>query len=524
MGASVGPKISKINNIVFSYSEKNRKRRDKFAKITGTYDTTTDGGITTFLPPANHRMRRVHNDGTSAPTTMQAEGSSMSIWVRRLTDSGIDGYDPLASWTYQNNRWKWLGFFDDEAWKLHYSMGHFNSNSGSAASNQTILDYTWTGTVGTWFNLISTYDKSTRLASLYKNGILIGSDTRNNYGDLMNPGAGKALKLYGTRGGNYNGAPNGETGDRQLDSCKIWDIALSAAEVKREFNRFKSRYGLSTPITNLATPSILSTEEAVGQQAFTTPGSTTWTVPAGVTSICVVCIGGGGGGYGAGSEDNGGGGGGGLGYKNNITVASGSNYTIGVGAGGVGGGADGGDSYFSNTSLVKGGGGTSTQTGTGGGAAGSYVGDGGGNGGVGGSASGYAGGGGGAGGYSGNGGTGALGSSNGNAGVAGAGGGGGGGASGHGGGGGGGVGILGEGSSGIAGSGNGDFGNGGSSGANGDGGDNGNPYGGGDGGNYGGGGGGGADGSRPNSSGGSGAVRIIWGSGRAFPSTNTQDL
>ena len=27
MGASAGPRIEKINNIVFSYSEKNRKRR-----------------------------------------------------------------------------------------------------------------------------------------------------------------------------------------------------------------------------------------------------------------------------------------------------------------------------------------------------------------------------------------------------------------------------------------------------------------------------------------------------------------
>ena len=32
-----------------------------------------------------------------------------------------------------------------------------------------------------------------------------------------------------------------------------------------------------------------------GQVVFSTPGTSNWTVPSGVTSICVVCVGGGGG-------------------------------------------------------------------------------------------------------------------------------------------------------------------------------------------------------------------------------------
>ena len=49
-----------------------------------------------------------------------------------------------------------------------------------------------------------------------------------------------------------------------------------------------------------------------------------WTVPAGVTSISVLAVGGGGVGYASG------GGGGGLGWKNNITVTPGQTYQIGV--------------------------------------------------------------------------------------------------------------------------------------------------------------------------------------------------
>ena len=232
MGASVGPKIQKINNIVFSYDEHNLKKRGKFGKLPLPYV----GIRTQFHPPLNHRLRRTHNDALSSPTTMKAEGASVSVWTRRKTDSGISGYDAIVMWGTGAARWLWLGFFNNEVWDIHYSIARFSSNSGTAKTHQNILArYIWTGTVGTWFNLISTYDKSTRLASLYKDGVLIGSGTRLDYGDLQYPTPPTPLKIFGTR--------NGDT-YTQTDSCKIWDIALSAAEVKKEFNRFKRRYGL----------------------------------------------------------------------------------------------------------------------------------------------------------------------------------------------------------------------------------------------------------------------------------------
>jgi hypothetical protein len=255
----------------------------------------------------------------------------------------------------------------------------------------------------------------------------------------------------------------------------------------------------------------VSTVPIQGQALFTTVGTTSWTAPANVTSICVVCIGGGGG-------DTGGAGGGGLGWKNNIPVTPGQNYTVVVGKGGdaFGGTGNGGDSYFINTATVAGLGGGGSGTGRNG-APGGHIGDGGGNGGRGGQGTPY-GGCGGAGGYTGNGGDGAV--SGYNNGVAGTGGGGGGGASngssfaGNGGG----VGVYGQGSSGSGGisqqpaSPQWSTGQGGSG------------SGGGSGGLYGGGGalssfsGGGSPASNY------GAVRIIWGPNRAFPSTNTADV
>ncbi len=261
-------------------------------------------------------------------------------------------------------------------------------------------------------------------------------------------------------------------------------------------------------------------EPAVGQQEFTTPGSYSWTAPAGVTSVSVVAIGGGGGG----------------------------------GRNGDTGQTPGGDSYFIDASTVRGGGG-----GHGIDTFGTFTGDGGGNGGYSNSTGSSFSGGGGAGGYSGSGGNGGIGNGTGTTQVAG-----GDGAGGGGGGGGwasgGGVGIYGQGPSGSGSSiGAAEGGGGGSGGVDGktytDGSNSssliqrGGAFGGGGGSTYYYGGSGGGlgwknsiavqpgttytvvvgDGGLPDvqwqyaGQGGSGAVRIIWGPDRSFPSTNTND-
>ena len=258
-----------------------------------------------------------------------------------------------------------------------------------------------------------------------------------------------------------------------------------------------------------------------GEAVFTTPGTTTWTAPAGVTSVCVVCVGGGGAGSRASSNPQyrGGGGGGALAWKNYIPVVPGQSYTVIVGAGGsISPSSDGSSSSFNGEAVIAGGGRTGiTYSGGGGGTGtdtGANAGGGpGGNGAISETGSSQGGGGGGAGGYSAGGGVGST-LLNGLPGEGGGGGGGSGGA------GGGGVGLYGQGSSGAGGN---HFSSdtGGRAGSNGTPGSNGGEapaYNGGAGGLYGGGGSGGNDAGSYGGAGGNGAVRIIWGSGRAFPS------
>ena len=282
----------------------------------------------------------------------------------------------------------------------------------------------------------------------------------------------------------------------------------------------------SSPSNNIKLPTTVVSSST----SYTTPGAYSWIAPT-CTSVSVVAVGGGGGGYAQSSYLRGSGSGAGLGYINNYSVTSGTSYTVVVGAGGVGTirctntGGEGGDSYFVNTSTVMGGHGPGwynvSVLGYG-----VFVGCGGSYGGPGHSLSGnwYAGGGG-AGGYAGGGGGGGGFSSIGAAsgGHCGAGGGG------FAYSGGGGVGIFGQGTNGIAGCSSGVRGGGGGSGGSAGSTAYGSCYPGckslvGNGGAYGGGGGAGslpACGGYPQStSGGNGAVRIVWpGNTRQFPST-----
>lgn len=287
----------------------------------------------------------------------------------------------------------------------------------------------------------------------------------------------------------------------------------------------------------------------VGSTEYMSPGTYSWVAPANVTSVSVVCVGGGAGAVSVVNDNTSiysndhvyySGAGGGLGWKNNISVVPGNTYTVVVGNAGQGAyrywsesyswnlsTSYGQTSYFDNVNLVAGGGGgwnspSSTpsswqyQNYSGPAERGGYIGDGGGQGGQGHGFSINAfefspwsmpthAGGGGAGGYSGTGGFGVrvytannvifnnsnwYGQPDTNSGA---------GSGGYGSSWGGGVGIFGKGVDGNS-----------ASGFGGSGGSNDGIFGGG--------------GPTASGQGRQGAVRIIWGTGRSYPSTATGNL
>lgn len=264
-----------------------------------------------------------------------------------------------------------------------------------------------------------------------------------------------------------------------------------------------------------------------GQQEYTVAGTYSWIAPTGVSNVSVVVVGAGGSGGAVYQPGEPGGGGGGALAWGNATVTPGQSYTVVVGAGGPPpvsyyqpGVAGGYSAFGSNVIYAAGGDRSIGYTANGGNV---IIGQGGGYGGS--STGGYStlAGGAGAGGYSGNGGNGSTG-----AGTSGSGGGGGGGGTSRdAAAGGGGVGIYGAGSSGAGGDANyygpavgGYGGSGGQNAANVNDGSNASA-----GGRFGGGGGTGRLGNgKYSANGAGGAVRIVWGAGRYYPSTNTANV
>ena len=87
-----------------------------------------------------------------------------------------------------------------------------------------------------------------------------------------------------------------------------------------------------------------------GQAVITNTSTTSWTVPDGVYSVSVVCIGAGGG------QDKPGGGGGALAYGNDISVTPGTSISVQVGAG-TNTMYNGGSTYFNGSAVLQAGGG-----------------------------------------------------------------------------------------------------------------------------------------------------------------------
>ena len=351
--------------------------------------------------------------------------------------------------------------------------------------------------------------------------------------------------VYDEFGGTFFGAGQGRYMRQNTDKSVIVyneideisdfrDIVKIGLVLDLDAGMNASYNGSGTTWTDLS--GISTSIVGVGQSGFTTAGTFTFTVPTQVTSISGVVVGGGGGGAGADSRNGdgmGGGGGGALCYGT-ISVTPGEILSVTVGTGGNGGGSGGAAGSTGGLSRISRGA-TNLLTANGGNngayrstaataqstfsADASVTSSGGGNGGgAGGSPTNGGSGGGGAGGYGGAGGTGGGTAAP----TAGSNGGGGGGGNITSGGnarawGGGGTGILGSGANGTVGTNGSTAGGGGSGGATGS---NGTP----NTGTYGGGGGAAdTDGTFAGATGASGAVRIIWGTDRSYPSTTVSD-
>lgn len=152
-----------------------------------------------------------------------------------------------------------------------------------------------------------------------------------------------------------------------------WDVELSAGEstiLEYEFDApdISPELYLLGPVKvgeYVGSRSWQIAGDADEQVVFTTPGTNSWTVPAGVTSLTIETWGGGGGGQGGTYGLPGGGAGGGAYSKKVVAVTPSVSYNAVVGSGGAAGAANGGNggnggnsSFSANTGATTASGGT----------------------------------------------------------------------------------------------------------------------------------------------------------------------
>ena len=223
--------------------------------------------------------------------------------------------------------------------------------------------YDVASSVGVWvqFAVVGTNTSQT----FYINGSQVGS--------TINEGAG-GTRHWGWGNNDIVAQPWGH-----VANMYFYNRQLNLAEITQQYNYLAPRFveptatptTTSTPTTTPTNTPTPSPTDTITIQSFTTIGTTSWTAPAGVTSVEYLVVGGGGGagnGY-----DNAGGGGGGAGMvlTGTTLVTPGDSYTITVGDGGTGGanarannpGTSGNNSVFGSITALGGGNGLGSRTG-----------------------------------------------------------------------------------------------------------------------------------------------------------------
>ena len=147
------------------------------------------------------------------PTRNPGIGNWTGIFDREINPgSGRDGYN--------------LYFSGSAGTATYFFTERFTSGSYNAVSvtlNQSV-------SVNNWHYVVGTYDGTT--LTFYRNGSSVGTPVTTT-GNITN--TSKSLTV-GVRGGNYFGG--------RISNTKIYNRALTAAEIQQNFNATRSRFGV----------------------------------------------------------------------------------------------------------------------------------------------------------------------------------------------------------------------------------------------------------------------------------------
>ena len=148
---------------------------------------------------------------------------TISVWIKRTT-----GFSQLADVMILARPSAWY-FYDAY-------------NSGSMQADVFIDGVrrgSRTATVpfdGNWYQITYTYDSNTHISSMYKNGVLSSSVALTGLSNYLIDSSTAALTSMGNCGTSGRGM--------MLNGALIYDHALSADEISKNFNALHNRYGI----------------------------------------------------------------------------------------------------------------------------------------------------------------------------------------------------------------------------------------------------------------------------------------
>jgi hypothetical protein len=221
MALSHSPSIA-TNGLLIFYDPANRR------SYTGTGGTTIDlcnfynGNLTNGVGFTSENNGCFTFDGTNdhivIPNITVSGSFSINVWCKTTSLSGVLVVGKYGGGAYDF----WVGVFSS---RFLFSI----SISGSKAE-----PYTATISANTWYHVTAVYNASALTASIYLNGTL--SQTVSGTFAFQNPPGNYAIGAFGENGSYY--------WPGRITLHKFYNRALSAAEIKQNFNANRDRFGI----------------------------------------------------------------------------------------------------------------------------------------------------------------------------------------------------------------------------------------------------------------------------------------